>query len=246
MIDLQGEILAPPDRRTLADEVCDRLRQSIVTGLLQPGQQLREELLAGLLNVSRGPIREALSQLEREGLVTREPNRTARVARLTRRDVDEVYSLRMAIERLACSETMRLQHNADLQRFHRALAAMATGIEHGEAHEVAELDLRFHDLLYESSGHQRLRDCWANLRPQVQRLLLERTIANADFRSVLVDSHLDIIMALDGGNVEHAMAVIEEHIRSSYDRIVAGFPPGADAYATVSAPILTPPDESVE
>src|SRR2546421_3108883 len=94
-------ILVTPQKRSLADDIVDRLREAIFSGQFPPNEHLREETLAEFLRVSRGPIREALGQLEREGLVIKEPNKGARVARLSRKDLDEVHSLRLALEQLA-------------------------------------------------------------------------------------------------------------------------------------------------
>src|SRR5947207_14871595 len=77
-------VLQPAERRSLADNVVERIRDLILRGALAPGQLLREEALARSLQVSRGPVRDALAQLSREGLVIRQPNRRATVARLTR------------------------------------------------------------------------------------------------------------------------------------------------------------------
>jgi DNA-binding GntR family transcriptional regulator len=83
-----ANILVPPSKRSLADEVVERLRDAILRSQLPRGQQLREHALAASLSVSRGPVREALSQLEREGLVIRRRNRSALVAWLSRADLE--------------------------------------------------------------------------------------------------------------------------------------------------------------
>ena len=77
-------ILSPPLNRSLADEIVIHLRKAILSGQFEPGERLGEQFLAESLEVSRGPIREALSQLEHEGLVIIRRNRGAFVARLSR------------------------------------------------------------------------------------------------------------------------------------------------------------------
>src|SRR5688500_12144863 len=94
-------VLAPPENRALAVDVAARLRQAILAGHFGPGEQLREGPLARSMEISRGPVREALLRLEREGLVVIRRNRGPFVARLTREDLDELSTLRVAIERLA-------------------------------------------------------------------------------------------------------------------------------------------------
>src|SRR5919198_5158015 len=93
--------VAPARRRGLAEEVADRIREAIYRGAYAPGAQLREVELSEALDVSRGPVREALLKLEREGLVRSAWHRGATVTTLTAADVSELDSLRSALEQLA-------------------------------------------------------------------------------------------------------------------------------------------------
>src|SRR5262245_50807454 len=101
-------VLAPPENRALAVAIAARLRQAILAGHFGPGEQLREEPIARSMEVSRGPVREAFVRLEREGLVVIRRNRGAFVAQLAREDFDEVFTLRLALERLAYDRAARL------------------------------------------------------------------------------------------------------------------------------------------
>ena len=85
-------------RRVLADEVTDDLRDAIVSHELEPGRKLTEDELAAQLGVSRGPVREALMRLEREGLVVIERHRGATIASWNRQDIEEIYSFQNFIE----------------------------------------------------------------------------------------------------------------------------------------------------
>src|SRR5262249_60480471 len=108
-----GDHVQTPARNHLGEEVHEQLRSAILRGEFAPGEHLREVQLASMLEVSRGPIREALVQLEREGLVLLRRNRGAVGARLARRDLDEVYSLRLALERLAVERASELATEDD-------------------------------------------------------------------------------------------------------------------------------------
>ena len=101
------ELADPVPRKSLSDEVLDRLRVAIIRGQLKPGQRLNETMLATTLDVSRGPVREALTQLAREGLVVLQRYKGATVARLSQEEIEEIYELRVALERLAMSKGMR-------------------------------------------------------------------------------------------------------------------------------------------
>src|SRR5204862_6772887 len=101
------------DDAPLAASIRSRLRQAILQGDYAPGAHLREVEIAARHQVSRGPVREALLQLEQEGLVLLRRNRGAIVARLSRTDLEEVYSLRLALERLAVVSAVRHGTEAD-------------------------------------------------------------------------------------------------------------------------------------
>jgi DNA-binding GntR family transcriptional regulator len=217
--------LAPTVKRSLADDVVDRLRDAIFHGSFKPGEPLREEQLAAMLDVSRGPVREALVQLEREGLVIVRRHRGATVARLSRGDLEEVYSLRFALERLAVQRAALYATETDFAAMQAVLAAFDVALSSGPSEkEVAELDVRFHDLIYRAARHQRLYDCWSTLRSQIYIFLLSRNVANPDFREVTVKAHADLLEALRARDEARVTTAIEEHLRGAYERVVVGYP----------------------
>ncbi len=217
--------LVPARKHSLADDVVERLRKAIWSGRLAPDERLREEILADFLGVSRGPVREALSRLEREGLVVKQPNRGAVVARLSPEDLDEVFSLRLAIERLAVRMAVRNAEPKHLEQMQDVINQMAA-LQAGTLTELqaAALDVAFHEILYESAKHKRLYDCWSNLKPQVYIFLLSRNVANSDFRALVVESHQDILDTLRARDEARAEAVIEFHLKSAYERIQKVYP----------------------
>ena len=219
--DALDAILSSPLNRGLAADIALRLRTAIVHGYFGPGERLREEALAKTLGVSRGPVREALSQLEREGLVVIQRNRGTFVARLTREDVEEIYSLRRVLERLAVQRALRHATPAQLDAMQRVVETMDAYAERViTEQEAAELDVQFHELLYAASNHKRLYDCWVNLRRQIHILLLSRNVANADFRVITGSAHQVILDALRDGDESRALTLIEDHLRGSYERVV--------------------------
>jgi len=216
--------LSPPLNRNLADEIVTRLRKAILGGQFEPDERLGEQFLAKTLQVSRGPIREALNQLEREGLVIIHRNRGAFVARLSREDVDEVYSLRLALERLALQLAIQNVSSTDFDEMQATIDTMASYLERGlTEQEATELDVRFHDILCRSASHKRLYDFWENLRPQIHIFLLSRAAADADFRQYAVESHQAILDAIRDKDEVRAIATLEDHIQGAYDRVVKSY-----------------------
>jgi DNA-binding GntR family transcriptional regulator len=220
-----ADVFSPTPKRILADDIVVRLREAISDGRLTSGARLSEELLAGMMGVSRGPIREALNQLEREGLVIKQRNKGSFVARLSREDLDEVYSLRLALEKLAIQQAIRMiepKQLADLQAVVDAMAVNVNG-RTTTAHKIAELDLGFHDILYQASQHKRLCSCWATLRPQIHIFLLTRNVASSDFGLYAVQSHQTIVDVIRARDEARAITTIENHLQAAYERIVESY-----------------------
>lgn len=207
-------VLTPARRQDLGHEVARQLREAILQGRFAPGQRLREVEIAADLQVSRGPVREALTQLEHEGLVVIRQNRGATVARLSQADADEVRTLRFALERLAVQQAVRKASEEDLDAMERSITAFAGMLsQEASVQSIAEFEIDFHDRLYRAARHERLYKCWSSIRSQVLIFLLSR---NADYpiiRDVLVQRHAAILNALRDRDEAAAIAVVETHVR---------------------------------
>jgi DNA-binding GntR family transcriptional regulator len=219
--DALNALLSSPFNRGLATDIVSRLRTAIMHGYFGPGERLREDALAKMLGVSRGPVREAFAQLEREGLVVIQRNRGTTVARLTRADVEEIYGLRVVLERLAVQQVIRRGTARQFDEMQQVVDMMTAYIARGiTAPEAAELDIQFHELLYQASGHRRLYACWGNLRRQIHILLLSRNVANADYQIITSSAHQVILDALRERDEPQGLLLIDDHLRGSYERVI--------------------------
>ena len=215
-----AQVLSPPIKRSLGDDVAESLRDAILSGQLKPGEQLREAALSEMLGVSRGPVRDALSRLDREGLVVISRTGRTTVARLSLEDLDEVYSLRRTLERLAIEYACMRATPEDIAELQAVVNSMADALKRGISEkEGAELDLRFHDVLYQSSRHQRLLDFWTTLRSQVYIIMLSRNVASADFKDAVVYGHQGIVDAIKARDKDQALDLIEQHMAVAYDLV---------------------------
>jgi DNA-binding GntR family transcriptional regulator len=217
-------MLSPTAPVHLSDTVTERLRRTIVEGHFSPGDRLREEQLADALDVSRGPIRDALRQLEREGLVVRRRNRGAVVASFSRGDVEEVYSLRLAIEPVACEWSARNATDEDFARMQAVIDDYADPAVTATRHKAADADLRFHDVIYEAARHRRVLRLWQDLRPQVYIFLLARTyVDTAEFHQIMIEKHALMLETMRARDPARARASAIEHVDTSYLRVMAGY-----------------------
>ncbi|MDX3195309.1 GntR family transcriptional regulator [Streptomyces sp. MN03-5084-2B] len=207
--------LVPARRRGLADEVADRLRDAIFDGVYAPGSQLREVELAEALGVSRGPVREALAKLEREGLVRSEWHRGATVTTLSDEDIAELDSLRAALEHLAVERVAERAGEEALA----ALEAVVRRMERAaDEHEMVRCDLEFHDAVYAAAGHRRLREAWQAIRSQVHLFLLTRIgVATDGYLEGIPEEHRELVAALRARDRATALALFAEHRRHAFE-----------------------------
>ncbi|WP_371583913.1 GntR family transcriptional regulator [Streptomyces sp. NBC_01314] len=219
----QGKV-APARRRGLADEVADRIREAIFSGVYDPGAQLREVELSGLMEVSRGPVREALRMLEREGLVHCAWHRGTTVTTLSADDVAELHSLRGALEDLAVRRVVEYASDEDLTSLDKVTALMERAVDE---HEMVRLDIAFHDAVFAASRHQRLAEAWEGIRCQVHLFLLTRIIRSTEgYLTRVPEEHRELVTALRTRDTETALNLFAAHRRRAVDVVTASPAPG--------------------
>lgn len=138
----------PPIARTLAAAIVGRLRQDILSGAHAPGAALRQDALAQTYDVSRIPVREALLQLEAEGLVTIEPHRGAVVTALSRAEIDDVFALRGLLETRLLEASIAQLDATDFARLEAIDAAFAQAMQTGDAARFGALNAELHLAMY--------------------------------------------------------------------------------------------------
>jgi DNA-binding GntR family transcriptional regulator len=217
--------VAPARRRGLADEVADRIREAVFDGTYAPGAQLREVELSGDMDVSRGPVREALRLLERQGLVHCAWHRGTTVTSLTADDVAELDSLRGALEDLAVREVIARASDEDLA----SIAKTADMMERAaDAHEMVRCDIAFHDAVFAATGHRRLAEAWDGIRCQVHLFLLTRIgRSTRGYLDRIPREHRELLAALRARDTDTALELFARHRRHAVDVITGSAEPGS-------------------
>jgi DNA-binding GntR family transcriptional regulator len=208
-----------PSQRALGDLVTDVLREMITGGQFQPGQHLKEAELADALKVSRGPIREALSRLQEEGHVELRRHRGAFVSTLTKTDIEEVHTLRGAIERLAASRACTRMGDPGFAEMDAVLEQMKSVDTKIDPEDAVRLDLQFHDIIYRYCDHVRVQRVWESIRGQVTVFLRARNASFPDFVDVGYSEHKELRDALALGDPQAAQDGIDKHILGAYERL---------------------------
>lgn len=211
--------LQPLQVINLRDHIEHRLRTAILNGAFGPGERLVESAIAEHLSVSRGPVREALTSLEREGLVIHVPRKGYTVVDFTDKDVGEVYSLRLLLESEALRRAMdRLSESTldDLQAIVDEMGEAA--LEQDSSQRMVDLDLSFHECICRAADHSRLFAAWHSMCAQT------RTLVGLTSRTHYEDPeeprrlHQHILEAIRARDLVHAQEILADHILDAQRR----------------------------
>ena len=204
----------------LRDVVFQTLRQAILRGELEPGERLMEIHLAERLGVSRTPIREAIRQLELEGLVVMIPRRGAVVASITEKDLKDVLEVRRTLEILAGEVACERITPENLEELKKAAEEFERLKDSEDVTKLAAADVHFHDIIYEATGNARLISILSNLREQMYRYRLEY-LKNKRSHEQLNLEHHKIYDGIKNGDKEAVAQLVCQHINNQEEAILA-------------------------
>ena len=202
-LDWEAPILAAPSTPKLSEHVARELRAAIINGSLARDTHLVEARLSKAFGVSRGPIRDALAQLNQEGLV--EARRRGTFVRgLSIDDIEELYSLRQLIEFEAVRRCLGVP------------AASLAGLD------AAQADLAFHSALYEIAGHRRLREIWLQYEPTFSGMLAVTNAQDATLTGTIED-HEVLRDSIREKDEPRAFSLLAEHLEGSRRRMLSAY-----------------------
>lgn len=205
---------------SLGAQVARVLRQRIVRGELAPGARITEEALAEEFSVSRGPVRDALTQLSFEKLVEVQRPRGVYIVGLTHDDVDQLYSLRGALEQLALSRAMRVEDDSRWTAMAAAVGRMGEAADAGDHAAFVAADLEFHSQIYALADHPRLEGAWNQYLPTFTALL-EVTINHDEDLHESSGDHVKLMDVMRSGKPAQAAKVLSEHLDGARERMLA-------------------------
>ncbi|WP_144186395.1 GntR family transcriptional regulator [Elioraea rosea] len=213
----------PAEHKTHVDRVFEQIERAIVIGEFGPGSRLGEETLAERFGVSRGPLREALRQLEGRGLVVRLPHAGVRVVALGREDLIELYEIRANLEGLACRLAAQRISNAEadalegLLRRHGAEEGVRSGTAYFQEHGTFD----FHFAIARLSKSRRLERLLCEDLYSLTRLFRYRTSHKPGRPGKAYDDHLRICEALRQRDAEVAELLMRRHVEAARKELEA-------------------------
>jgi DNA-binding GntR family transcriptional regulator len=220
-------VLEPPPSHS--DHVAVQLRDAIVAGHLRPGQRLIETQLAEQLGLSRGPVREALKQLNREGLVEIRANRGAVVASFGPEDVLEIYAIRATLGSLALRQLILGSRvsPAVLESLRRLAQKARTAGDKGNQISLVRFHLEFQTAIASASGLMRVASEFRALSAELQMFINALHLKYPDINSV-VDELDQLLSAIAGADLARAERVWRGMFRSSIDEFLELMPGGIE------------------
>lgn len=192
-------------------DVSRQLREAIVSGQFQPNERLVEVDLARRLGTGRTSIRAALVRLEQEGLVTREPNRGARVRLVSDREAIEIEQVRIALELLMVRLAAEKAKPADLEDLRATLLEMRQQLDLGDPIGYSELNARFHQRIWTIADHGTASALLAMLKSQSLRFQF-RTILRPGRTEQSLEEHRAIVQALSAHDADACEQAMTRHL----------------------------------
>lgn len=213
---MQGSMKSPQKPQTVADQIADVLREAIVRGSLIAGTALRQDELAERFGFSRMPIRDALRQLESEGIVSIHPTKGAQVAAMDATEIRDIYALR---ELLEC-EALRLSiPHLDRERLDDAETTLRKIDAEPDVGKWGSLNQSFHLLLYSRCGNERLLkviEAHHKAADRYVRILLSRL----DYTDRSQTEHRDLLVACRKKSTDRAVKILKRHLREGSATLV--------------------------
>ncbi|MCI9394703.1 MAG: GntR family transcriptional regulator [Oscillospiraceae bacterium] len=197
-------------RVPLSERVYRTLMELIADGSIPPGAELKEQHLAKQFNVSATPVREALKRLASDGMVEIIPYRGAVVRTLNKREIDEAYACREALEHLAVSEAIAHMEPQNIQELYGLTEAYR---ESADPSEICALSQQFDEYIYRMAQNHTLYELLGMLKGTISRDK-KYSSANIERRAAIYEEHRAIVAAIESQDKERARQAVSNHIRN--------------------------------
>jgi len=203
--------------KSLVDAVTERLEAAIIAGELGPGERIREQTLAASLGVSRGPLREAIRRLEGRRLLDRKANVGVSVAMLSPERLDNLLTVREALEGMACRLAAERMSDEELGELVKLLDTHSKkpDVARGEGYYQESGDFDFHFRIARASNNELLASIVMGDLYDLLRVYRYKSSTMAGRAAQALEEHREIVEALVSRDPERAEAAMRTHIRNA-------------------------------
>lgn len=202
------------ENKSLTSIIFEKIREDILNDQYKPGEKIVEAKLAEELGVSRTPVREALKQLELDGLVENIPNRGVIVKGISQQDIYDIFTIRMAIEGIAAQWAIERMSDEELSQLKEVFELMEFYTIKGDVTKIFELNTKFHEIIYMATKSRYLEHVLRDFQ------LFIKSTRNKSLRSegrmeTALEEHKNILQAFINKDAETAVSMLTKHITNS-------------------------------
>lgn len=197
--------------RSIRKKIYDHLREQILSGEIPPYQHLVETQIAKKIKTSRTPVREALHNLELEGLIESIPRVGYVVKPIHEEEVEEICEIRKVLEQVAARWAIEKAHQRLIEELKKNIHTSEEKASRGDPKSFIDLDAQFHDIISKLSGSQRIQELAHTLRRHMLRYRVQ-SIYLMDNVLRAIEGHKGILEAIEKGDLEEIKKAIERHL----------------------------------
>lgn len=220
---MKAQYIEPIERKSIVESIADRLRTRIIANELAEGYTLRQEAIAEAYNVSRMPVREALRQLEAEGLVVFHQNKGAVVSRLNVSEVEELFVLRRLIECYLIERAATQASEQDIAQCRKHLLESEEAFANKDIRRWGELNWAFHEAMYKPARQERSLALSQMLNLNTDRYVrIQLSLEHAALDRAS-DDHRGLLNAYEKGNGKLAAKLLAKHLDDARTALVSAF-----------------------
>lgn len=205
--------------KSLADQVYERLEESILNGEYSPGDILTEKQLSVELGVSRTPIREALSRLEYDSLV-KETSQGTEVRGINEDDVKDLYDVKKNLETLAVKKAVENMTEEDIKALKDVVDQQIYFAGKGDTEKVRNLDTEFHDIIYGRCGSVTFEKILSGVHHKLKKYRRNSLKSKKRIRASVIE-HEEILKAIEERNAKEAQRLMTKHLENAYKSVIA-------------------------
>ncbi len=205
------------NENTLTNEIADIVRERILKGEYEIGEKIKESSIASELSVSRTPIREAFKMLEEEGLLDYLPNRGCYAKGFTRRDVQDIYTVRETLEKIAVTWACERITDEEIEKLEEQCELMEFYTNKRDVQKILSMNSTFHDIIYNSSRSRFLAQVLRSYKGYLDKAR-KSVYYDEAFLDSIQKEHRALLDAIRSRDVVGAQKAIHDHLEASRKR----------------------------
>lgn len=196
----------------LSTDLFSNLRKDILQGKLRQGEKLTEQQICDEYNISRTPVREALKQLELEGLIETIPNRGAFVIGFSSQDISDMYELRKSYEVLAVKWAIERITKEEFEKLEEAFEFMEFYTQKKDVEKMLNINMNFHELIYRASHNRMLEHVLSSYQIYIKQSKTTRSDVSDRYLDEVLAEHQAIFEAFKNKDIDAGVAAVSKHL----------------------------------